>query len=86
MIGPAAVRLAEKRWDVNEDGSKGNHFNSVHRSGDRLWVVGHNFEEPSGVWELTWPGLETVEVLLVRLRHVAASHVLFVGLPREVRR
>lgn len=69
-------RLVEARWDVNPDGSKGNHFNSVHRTGDRLWVVSHNFERPSCVWELSWPGLETVQVHETRARW---AHNFWVG-------
>lgn len=69
-------RLAEKLWDVNPDGSKGNHFNSVHRKGERLWVVSHNFDQPSSVWELSWPELE-----LVRLHQTSArwAHNCWVG-------
>jgi hypothetical protein len=54
------VHLTDVLWDRNEDGRTGNHFNSVHLAGDRLWVVAHNFERPSSVWELSYPGLEVV--------------------------
>jgi hypothetical protein len=56
------VALGEHRWAVSPDGHRGHHFNSVHRSGDRVWVVAHNYDHPSELWELTWPDLELVEV------------------------
>ncbi len=56
------VALGEREWDRGPGGQLGHHFNSVHRSGDRVWVVAHNHERPSEVWELTWPELEVLEV------------------------
>jgi len=56
------VSLGEHGWDRDPDGRLGHHFNSVHRSGDRVWVVAHNHDRPSEVWELTWPALEVVDV------------------------
>lgn len=54
------VYLNEIRWDDKDTGRKGNHFNSVHRINDRIYVVAHNYERPSEVWELTWPELEVL--------------------------
>jgi hypothetical protein len=51
------VYLNEIRWDDKDKGRKGNHFNSVHRSGERVYVVAHNYDRPSEIWELSWPDL-----------------------------
>jgi hypothetical protein len=56
------VTLGDGDWDRGPDGQMGHHFNSVHRSGGRVWVVAHNHDRPSEVWELTWPALELVEI------------------------
>ncbi|HEU4951812.1 MAG TPA: hypothetical protein VFT46_07655 [Holophagaceae bacterium] len=56
------VHLNEVTWDRSEDGSSGNHFNSVHRQGNRLYVLAHNHDRPSAVWELSWPELEVLEI------------------------
>ncbi len=56
------VPLGDRRCDYGPAGQLGHHFNSVHRSGDRVWVVAHNHENPSEVWELSWPELEIVEI------------------------
>jgi hypothetical protein len=56
------VALGGNDWDLSADGRLGHHFNSVHRSGDRVWVVAHNHERPSEVWELSWPSLELIDV------------------------
>ncbi len=54
------VYLNEIRWDDKDKGRKGNHFNSIHRTEDRISVVAHNYERPSEIWELTWPELQVV--------------------------
>lgn len=54
------VYLNEIRRDDKDKGRKGNHFNSIHRSGVRVYVVAHNYDRPSEVWELTWPDLNIV--------------------------
>lgn len=54
------IYLNEIRQDDKDRGRAGNHFNSVHRVGERVYVVAHNYERPSEVWELTWPELEVV--------------------------
>jgi hypothetical protein len=56
------VALGEHEWDHGPGGRLGHHFNSVHRSGERVWIVAHNHELPSEVWELSWPALELVRV------------------------
>ena len=56
------VSLGSHDWALGPDGLRGHHFNSVHRSGDRVWVVAHNYDDPSEIWELTWPGLELIKV------------------------
>lgn len=56
------VALGDRFWDRGPDGRFGHHFNSVHRSADRVWIVAHNHERPSEVWELSWPELEIVEI------------------------
>jgi len=56
------VSLGARNWDRDPDGRIGHHFNSLHSSGDRVWVVAHNHDRPSEVWELSWPDLELVEV------------------------
>ncbi len=56
------VYLTDKQWDRNQEGRTGNHFNSLFRLEDRLYVLAHNFDRPSAVWRLTWPGLERVDV------------------------
>jgi hypothetical protein len=54
--------LGELRWDRGSNEALGHHFNSVHRAGDRVWIVAHNHDHPSEVWELAWPELELVHV------------------------
>jgi hypothetical protein len=61
------VALGDRGWDRGPGDLLGHHFNSVHRSGDRVWVVAHNHDRPSEVWELSWPALELIEV------HVTAA-------------
>jgi hypothetical protein len=58
----ADVALGDVGWDRGPDDRMGHHFNSVHRSGERVWVVAHNHERPSELWELSWPSLELVEI------------------------
>jgi hypothetical protein len=50
------------RYDRMYGDRSGNHFNSVHRVGDRVYVIAHNYDKPSEVYELTWPELEVVKV------------------------
>lgn len=56
------MALGELGWDRGPSGRLGHHFNSVHRSGNRVWIVAHNHDCPSEVWELSWPELEIVRV------------------------
>lgn len=56
------VVLGSREWDRGPDGSLGHHFNSLHRNGDRMWVVAHNYANPSEVWEFSWPALQLVDI------------------------
>ena len=55
------VYLNSIQWDDKDRNREGNHFNSVHRIGDRIYVVAHNYERPSDVWTLSWPELQVIE-------------------------
>ncbi|MCB9135604.1 MAG: hypothetical protein H6636_09265 [Anaerolineales bacterium] len=55
------VYLNEIRWDDKDAGRKGNHFNTVHLSRGKIYVVAHNYERSSEVFELSWPELEVLE-------------------------
>jgi hypothetical protein len=56
------VALGDRGWDRGPGDVRGHHFNSVHRSGDHVWIVAHNHDRPSEVWELSWPELELTGV------------------------
>ena len=56
------VYLNEIRWDDKNANRLGNHFNTVHKEGDKVYVVAHNYERPSEIWELSWPELEVQDV------------------------
>lgn len=56
------VGVAELGGGAMIDPVRGAHLNSVHYAAGRLWVVGHNHDEPSLVWELGWPSLEVVSL------------------------
>lgn len=51
------VYMNEIRWDDKDGDRRGNHFNSVHKIGEKIFVVAHNYARPSEIWELTWPEL-----------------------------
>ena len=70
------VRLNDVLWDRLDDGATGNHFNSVHRHGDRVYVVAHNHERPSAVHELTWPALQPV---CVHESRASWAHNVWIG-------
>jgi hypothetical protein len=55
------VFLNDIRID-DKNNRRGNHFNSVHKVGDRVFVVAHNYEKPSELWELSWPDLQVEKV------------------------
>jgi hypothetical protein len=55
------VYLNSIRWDDKDRNREGNHFNSIHREGDRIYVVAHNYKRPSEVWTLSWPELKVIE-------------------------
>lgn len=56
------IYLNEIRWDDKNVNRKGNHFNSVHKYGENVYVVAHNYERPSEIWELSWPELRVIDV------------------------
>jgi hypothetical protein len=56
------VALGDHGWALGPDDRRGHHFNSVHRNGNRVLVVAHNYDRPSELWELTWPDLELTEI------------------------
>jgi hypothetical protein len=60
------VYLNEVRWDDKDRGRLGNHFNSVHKVGESIYVVAHNYARPSEVWELTWPELQVANKYTTR--------------------
>ncbi len=64
LIGDVA--LGDVGWDRGRGDRMGHHFNSVHRSGERVWMVAHNHDRPSELWEMSWPALELVEVHATR--------------------
>jgi hypothetical protein len=55
------VYLNTIRLDDKDRNREGNHFNSVHREGDRIYIVAHNYDRPSEVWILNWPELQVVD-------------------------
>lgn len=50
----------EVKRDIKNGEKLGNHFNSVHKVGDRVYVLAHNNNRPSELWELTWPDLKII--------------------------
>jgi hypothetical protein len=54
------VYLNEIHWDDKDAGRRGNHFNTVHREGEFVYVVAHNYARPSEVWQLSWPELAVI--------------------------
>jgi hypothetical protein len=51
------------RYDIGAGERKANHFNSVHISGGVLYVLAHNYANPSAVWMFGWPSLELIDVV-----------------------
>lgn len=51
----------EKMWDLDASGQRARHFNSVYSTGDRVYLLAHNFEENSFLLMLSWPGLQLIE-------------------------
>jgi Methyltransferase domain len=56
------VAPCDHGWGLGPDGHRGHHFDSVHRDGDRVLVVAHNYDDPPEIWELTWPDLKLTEI------------------------
>lgn len=55
------IYLNDIRWDDKDGDRRGNHFNSVHKIGESIFIVAHNYARPSEIWELTWPDLQVVQ-------------------------
>ena len=51
------------RFDILPDGSKANHFNSVHVRNEVVYVVAHNYLMPSTVWLFSWPDFVLINVI-----------------------
>ena len=58
------VYLNEIRWDDKNGIRSGNHFNSVYRTGERMFIVAHNYSRPSEIWELSWPELRVINTII----------------------
>jgi hypothetical protein len=70
------IYLNSIRQDDKEKNRLGNHFNSVHREGNKIYVVAHNYERPSEVWELTFPELEVISSLAC---NAGWAHNIWIG-------
>jgi hypothetical protein len=57
------IYLNDIHWDDKDGDRVGNHFNSVHRAGDIVYVVAHNYDRPSEVWLLSWPELRMIDCI-----------------------
>ena len=57
------IFLNEIHWDDKDGDRKGNHFNSVHKIGDKLYIVSHNYDRSSELYVLSWPELNVLEVI-----------------------
>jgi len=55
------VYLNEITRDDKNKGWYGNHFNSIHKHGERIYFLAHNYDRPSELWILRWPDLTFVE-------------------------
>ncbi|MFC2042750.1 YncE family protein [Chloroflexota bacterium] len=51
------IRINNKKKKI------GNHFNSVHKTGNHIFVLSHNQGKPSEVWILNWPDLSIEETI-----------------------
>ena len=60
------VYLNDIYWDDKDKGRQGNHFNSIHKAGDYVFLVAHNYERFSEVWVLSWPNLEVVKTIVTQ--------------------
>lgn len=70
------VYLNSIRWDDKDKNREGNHFNSIHRDGDRIYLVAHNYKRPSEVWTLSWPNLEVLEQ---KITGAGWAHNIWIG-------
>lgn len=70
------VYLNDITYDNKYEGKLGNHFNSVHKVDDQVFIVAHNYDKPSEVWELSWPELNVIDVKDTR---TSWAHNLWLG-------
>jgi hypothetical protein len=67
---------ADKMWDFYEGEKVGSHFNSAFLYKHKLYVLGHNFDNPSFMLVLNWPSLELLESF--KLPGVSYAHNVWV--------
>ena len=60
------IYFNEIRLDDKDHGRFGNHFNSVYKNANKVFVVAHNYDRPSEVWVLTWPDLNILETIVTQ--------------------
>jgi hypothetical protein len=56
--------LNDIHWDDKDHDRAGNHFNSVHKINQKIYIVAHNYARPSEVYELSWPDLTTLNKIV----------------------
>ncbi len=64
-----------KRDDKNK-GILGNHFNTIHKHGDNIYVVAHNYNKFSEVWILSLPEMKVVDLVPSRANW---AHNIWIG-------
>ena len=64
------------KQDYKDGGRPGNHFNSVHKVGDKVFFLAHNNGRPSEIRELTWPELR---VIGVKQSNAFWAHNIWIG-------
>jgi hypothetical protein len=57
------VYLNNLKIDDKDKNRLGNHFNSVHKIGEFIYVVAHNYEKSSEVYKLNWPELQVIDII-----------------------
>lgn len=51
------------KWDVNSGGKTGNHYNSVHKVKENIYLVAHNHGRRSSVYHFSWPHFELQRII-----------------------
>ena len=54
------VYLTDIRHDFKDQYREGNHFNSIHRFDNQVYVLAHNYHRFSEVFQLSWPDLRVL--------------------------